>query len=167
MHCIYSHRELAEETLKEMQEQAEAERVARLHALEAHEKRQSQLRSTDFIMEELVDSVLKDEVTRASSEQMKQVNAQLTQESETRVINQMTATFLGEVSISMCSAVAAEVYEVDVVQRLQQLEDAEHAVKAMHTARFFFIWKKQLAGIFPSPPFRLVISSILNLDILE
>lgn len=137
---------MAEDVHKEMTHQAEIERKARMQALQAHEKAQSKKRATDCLVEDILQETLTSEIKSCATQQIDAVVKQLTDESECRVTQRISDVLLSETTIAMCGSLANEVFQSDVIDRLQNLDDAEHTVKVRRTATFFFAWKKRLAG---------------------
>jgi hypothetical protein len=77
---------------------------------------------------------------------IREVHAELKRQRIHRCSAKESEDILDENLQDMIRPVAEEVYQKDVVERLQQLHDIEHSVKVKRAGRFLRIWKAQHAA---------------------
>ncbi|BFZ10368.1 hypothetical protein BsWGS_13408 [Bradybaena similaris] len=149
------------ESLREISQQVFEEQELKLRKQLEEELAAQKLRVCNNLCEEIVDNTVAVVTKEMAEEEMRLVKAELHRHRLQRCSEQCTEDLLVDVLDEMVEDVAMEVYDVDVVMKLDRLNATENIVMVLRCRRFLQAWrKKYLAEIrakrslldFPSAP---------------
>ncbi|XP_060558116.1 germinal-center associated nuclear protein-like, partial [Ruditapes philippinarum] len=132
-------RTICEETFDEAQE-------AKRKALQL-EKELRQDRVAEQITDDMVSDLVHQEALNLATIEMREVKAELKRQCIERVTVDVNKDLVDEVMKEMVIDVSEEVYDIDVIQRLKQLDDFEKLVKLSRAGRFWHKWKKEYKAV--------------------
>ncbi|KAL8566161.1 hypothetical protein ACOMHN_041316 [Nucella lapillus] len=124
-------------------EVVEAER-ARHNQLLAAEKREREARVAADVLVTVIISTIKEEARGIALTEIQEEEARVEVEQRERCLLVVQSEVLGEVLGEMAGDVTDEVYQEDVVVRLQLLADLQKAVELKRTVQWLAVWRKAL-----------------------
>ncbi|XP_041348525.1 germinal-center associated nuclear protein-like isoform X1 [Gigantopelta aegis] len=149
----------------------EEEEAARKEEYKRQERQLSTTRATESISEELMQSVVDQEVRNMVTSEVRELHAVQKRERIESCTQSISEVWIEQCVADMVNEVSSEVHQVDVVERLKQLEEIEQCVKLHRAGSFLQVWKKRYADriklkramlAFPCAPSCLSISSQLK-----
>ncbi|XP_013415982.1 germinal-center associated nuclear protein [Lingula anatina] len=144
----------AMQKLREEEEQKRREEEERQTAL-------SKERVTKVECDELLEEVVTQECKNMATIEIREIQAKLKEERIQRCTDEISKELVETAALEEILRVSKEVYQTDVIQRLQELDECEKGVKTMRQARFFKCWVNMYMGrmrlkrsmlAFPSAP---------------
>ncbi|XP_048739403.2 germinal-center associated nuclear protein-like isoform X2 [Ostrea edulis] len=138
--------EVVAEFVTSLAKQAETEAEILRQKQQKAEREAMINRSAVFLTSEILKEVLDQETLNLSTAEIREVHAELKRQQIHRCSAEVADAILYINLQDMIQPIAEEVYQRDVVERLQQLDGIEHCVKVKRAGRFFRIWKAQNAA---------------------
>ncbi|XP_062617863.1 germinal-center associated nuclear protein-like [Saccostrea cucullata] len=135
--------EVVAEFVSTLAKQAEAEAELLRQKQQKAEREAMITRSAVYLTSEILKEVLDQETLNLSTAEIREVHAELKRQRIQRCSAEIADVILNSSIQDMTQSVSSEVYQKDVVERLQQLADLEHCVKVKRAGRYLRMWKAQ------------------------
>ncbi|XP_061179067.1 germinal-center associated nuclear protein-like [Saccostrea echinata] len=135
--------EVVAEFVSTLAKQAETEAELLRQKQQKAEKEAMITRSAVYLTSEILKEVLDQETLNLSTAEIREVHAELKRQRIQRCSAEIADVILNSTVQDITQSVSLEVYQKDVVERLQKLADLEHCVKVKRAGRYLRIWKAQ------------------------